>query len=91
VWTTERTPLPPGTPHAPTGNASGAQPPGVINLPAAYTYSHTAFPRGDCFADGEDTQHETDFDPDMLTDDGKYTICFVVMQVTFILKTKAAD
>jgi hypothetical protein len=58
---------------------------------AAYTYLHTAFPWWDFFADGEDTQHETDFDPDMLTDDGQYTICFVVMRVTFILKTKAVD
>jgi len=27
------------------------------------------------FDDDEDTQHHTDFDPDMLTDDGWYTIC----------------
>ena len=40
----EPTPPPPGTPTAPTGNTSGAQPAEIINLPAGYTYSHTALP-----------------------------------------------
>ena len=52
VRTPEPTPhlpsLPPPTP-APTGNTSGAQPSGIINLLAAYTYSHTALPSADFF------------------------------------------
>jgi hypothetical protein len=70
----ERTPEPtpplPGTPPAPTGNTSGAQPSQIVSLPARYTYSHTllpclAFSKGD-----EDTQNNTHFDPDMLIDQG---------------------
>jgi len=70
VRTPEPTPPPPGTPPAPTGNTSGAQPSEIVNLPAGYTYSHTALPCAECFEDNEDTEHDTDFDPDMLTDDG---------------------
>jgi hypothetical protein len=33
-------------------------------------YSHTALPCAEFVADDEDTEHDTDFDPDMLTDDG---------------------
>ena len=57
----------PGTPPAPTGNTSEVQPPQIVNLPAGYTYSHTALPCADVF-DDEETEHDTDFDPDMLTD-----------------------
>jgi len=32
-----------------------------------------------------------DFDLDMMADEGSYTICCVVMQLTFILKTSAVD
>ena len=39
----------------------------------------------------KETVHDPDFDPDMLTDDGSYTLCGVVMQLTMILKTRAAD
>jgi hypothetical protein len=60
-------------------------------LPAGYTYSHTALPCAEFFEADEDTEHDTDFDPDMLTGDGYYTICCVVMRLTFILKTKAAE
>jgi len=66
----EPTPPPPGTPPAPTGNTSRAQPAEIINLPAGYTYSHTALPWAEYFEDDEDTEHDTDFDPDMLTDEG---------------------
>jgi hypothetical protein len=34
VRTPELTPPPPGTPPAPTGNTSGAQPCEIVNLPA---------------------------------------------------------
>jgi hypothetical protein len=33
-------------------------------------YSHTALPCADSFEDEEDTEHDIDFDSDMLTDDG---------------------
>jgi len=57
--------------HLPeTGNTSGAQPSQIVNLPAGYTYSHTALICAEFFDDGEDTRHDTDFDPDMLTDEG---------------------
>jgi len=70
VQTPEPTPPPPGTPLTPTGNTSGALPSEIVNLPAGYTYSHTALPCVEFFEDDEDTEHDTDFDPDMLTDDG---------------------
>jgi hypothetical protein len=43
-------PTPPlaGTPPAPTGNASGPQCSQMDNLPAGYTYSHTALPSAEC-------------------------------------------
>jgi hypothetical protein len=81
----------PGTPPAPTGNTSGVQPAEIINLPAAYRYSHTALPSAEYFEDDEDTKHDTDFVPDMLTDESSYTLCGVVMQLTFRLQTRAAD
>jgi hypothetical protein len=68
--TPEPTPPLPGTPPAPTGNTSGAQPSLIINLPAGYTYSHRAVLGAEFFDDDEDTQHDIDFDPDMLTDEG---------------------
>jgi len=69
-WIPEPTPPPPGTPPTPTGNTSGAQPAEMINLPAGYMYSHTALLCAEYFEDDEDTEHDTDFDPDMLTDEG---------------------
>jgi hypothetical protein len=70
VRTPEPTPPPPGTPPAPTSNLSGAQPSEIVNLPAGYTYSHTALPYEEFFEDDEDTGHNSDFDPDTLTADG---------------------
>jgi len=66
----EPTPPPPGRPPTPSGNTSGAQPAEIINLPAQYTDSHTPRPCAEYFEDDEDTEHDTDFDPDMLTDEG---------------------
>ena len=66
----EPTPPLPCTPPVPTGNTSGAQPADIINLPVGYTYSHTALPWVEYFEDHEDTEHDTDFDPDILTDEG---------------------
>ena len=68
--TPEPTPPPPGMPPAPPGNTSGVQPSGIVNLPAGYMYSHTALPCEECVNDDDDTQHDTDFDPDMQTDEG---------------------
>ena len=69
----ERTPEPtpplPCTPPAPTGNTSGVQLYQIVNLPAGYTYSDTALPCAESFHD-EETEHDTDFDPDILTDAG---------------------
>jgi len=70
VRTPESTPPPPGTPPARTGNTSGAHRSEIVNLPAGYTYSHTALPFTKYFQDDEDIEHDTNFDPDMLTDDG---------------------
>ena len=66
----ELTPPPLGTPPAPTGNTSGAQPAEIVNLPAGYMNPHTPLPCAECFEDDEDTEQDTDFDPDMLTDEG---------------------
>ena len=73
MWNPEPTPHPPGmppAPPAPTGNTFRTQLPEIVNLPAGYTYAHTALPFAEFFNDDEDTQHDTDFDPDMLTDEG---------------------
>jgi hypothetical protein len=70
VQTPVRTPPPPGTPPTPTCNTSGAEPSDIVILLAGCTHSHTALPSADFFEDDEDTEHDTDFDPDMLTDDG---------------------
>jgi len=67
--TPELTPPLPGMPPAPTGNISGVQPSQMVNLPAGYTYSNAALPCTESF-DDEETEHDTDFDPDMLTDEG---------------------
>ena len=42
----------------------------MVNLPPGYTSSHTALPCAEFFEHDEDTEHDTDFDPDVLTDDG---------------------
>jgi len=85
-------------PSAPPGNSAGAQCSQIVNLPADHMYSHTSLRCAECFtldAYAEDSQNHTDVDPDMLTDEetstGQYTICCVVMQLTSILKTSAAD
>jgi len=88
--TPEPTPPLPGTPPAPTNNSSAVQLSQMVNLPARYTYSNTALPCTEFF-DDEDTELDTDFDPDMLTDEGQYTLCGVVMQLTIISKTTTAD
>jgi len=67
--TPEPTPPLPGTPPAPTGNTSEGQSSQIVNLPARYTYSHTALTCAE-FCDDEDSEHHANFDPDMLIDEG---------------------
>jgi len=66
--TPELTPPLPGTPPAPTGKTSGVQSSQIVNLPARYMFSSSALPCTQFF-DDEDTEHDTDFYPDMLTDE----------------------
>jgi hypothetical protein len=66
----------PRAPPAATGNTSGAPRLKIINLPAGYVYLHTSLPCAKSFtpnASAEDSQDDTDFDPDMLTDEGTAT------------------
>ena len=66
----------PGTPLASTGNISGDQRLEIINLAAGYTYSHTSLPCAESFtldASAQECEHDTDFDPDMLPDEGTST------------------
>ena len=72
----EPTPPLPGTPLASTRNISGDQRLEIINLPAGYTYSHTSLPCSEsCTLDAsaQESEHDTDFDPDMLPDEGTST------------------
>jgi len=62
-----------GMPPAPTSHTSSAQLCQIENLPATYLYSDTTPPSAECFtldAYAQDSQHNTYFDPDMLTDEG---------------------
>jgi len=74
--TPEATPPPPKMPPAATGVSSAAQRAQIVNLQARYAYSHTSLPCAEFFtldASAQDSQHDTDFDPDMLTDEGTST------------------
>jgi len=65
-----------GTPLASTSNTSGDQHLEIINLLAGYTYSHTSLPCAESFtldASAQESEHNTDFDPDMLPDEGTST------------------
>jgi len=63
----------PGTPPGPTGNTSGAQHSQIVDIPAGYVYSQPFLPSAGSltlYASAQDSQHDTDSDPDMLTDEG---------------------
>jgi hypothetical protein len=48
----------------------------MINLPAGYAYSHSSLPCAESVtlnASAQESEHDTDFDPDMLPDDGTST------------------
>jgi len=79
-WRIQTTPEPipplPGTPPLssmpPTapGNNAGAQCSQIVTVLAGYAYSHTLLPCAEQFTldwNAQDSQHDTDFDPDMLT------------------------
>jgi len=71
--TPEPTPPLPETQPALTGNNGGPQLSQIVNLPAGYAYSHTSLPCAESFTldvSAQDSQHDTDIDPDMLTDEG---------------------
>jgi hypothetical protein len=58
------------------GKISGDQCLEIINLPAGYTYSHTSLPCAESFtldASVQEIQHDTDFNPDILPDEGTST------------------
>jgi len=76
LWTPERTPSEPQTPPAPPGNNAGAHPTQIINVLARYVYCCTSPPWAEFYtldAYTQDSQHNSDFDSDMLTDDGTST------------------
>jgi len=62
-----------GVPPASTGNMSGAQSSQIVNLLAGHAYSDISHPCAEFFnldASAQNCQHDTDFDPDTLTDEG---------------------
>jgi len=70
----------------------------IDGAPTGYVYIHTALPSAQFFnhdAYAKDHKGDKDFDPDLLTDEetstGYYTIWCVVMQLTSILRTTAAN
>jgi len=70
--TRELTPTQPEPSPTPCGNNSAAQRSQIVNLPARYVYSHTFLGWAEFFtldAAVQDSQHNTDLDPDMLTDE----------------------
>jgi hypothetical protein len=63
-------------PPAPPRSNAGAQRSQIINVLAGYAYLHTALPYAELFtldASDQDSQNDTDFDPDMVTDEGTAT------------------
>ena len=66
----------PGIPPAPPSNNGLAQRFRILNLVVRYSYAHTSLPSAEHFtsdAHAQDSQHDTDSDPDMLTDEGTST------------------
>jgi len=95
--TPEPRPHPAGTPPVPPGDNAAARVSEIEGVPPGYVYIHTPLPSAQFFnldAYAKDRKRDKDFNPDLLTDTatstGLYTICHVVMQLTFILQTTAA-
>jgi len=71
-----RVPSPTRTPPTSPGNNAGAQHSQMVNLLAVYRYWNSSLPRAECFAldaYAQDSQHDINFNPDMLTDEGTFT------------------
>jgi len=61
-----------GTPPGPTGNDPGVECSLIVKLPAGYAYSDTSLPCAEFFnldASAQDSQQNSDINPDTLTDD----------------------
>jgi len=74
--TPEPTPPLPGAPSASTGDTSGARRLEIINSPAGYAHSHTSLRCAKSITldtSAQDSEHDTDWDPDMLPDKGTST------------------
>jgi hypothetical protein len=74
--TPQPTPPLPWTPPAWTSNNCGAQGLEIIDLLAGYVYWRTSCPGAECFildTSAQDSVHYTDFQPDMLPDEGRST------------------
>ena len=89
---------PPETPLVPPANNEEAHVFDIEGVPRRYVYIHTPLPCAQFFnldADAKDCKRDKDCNPDLLTDEGTstgyYTICCVVMQLTSILQTTAAN
>jgi len=70
------TPTRPGTPPVPPGYNAGAQHSQLVQFPARSMNSHTSVHSAEFFtldAYAQDSQHDTDFDPDMLAEEGTST------------------
>jgi len=83
-----------GKPPAPTVDNSVAEHSHIVSLLAVSVYSYTCHPCAESFtldSSAQDSQHNTGFDPDMLTDKGtstgQYTSRGVVMQLKLSLKS----
>jgi hypothetical protein len=71
--TPEPTPHLPVTPLASTGKTATDQHLKIINFQAGHTYSHTSVPCAESFtlnASAQESEHNKDFDPNMLPDEG---------------------
>jgi len=71
-----RTPLLPGMLPGSSSPNAGPQRSQILNLSARYVYSHTSVPCTEYFSSeayAQDSQHDTDFDPDILADEGTST------------------
>ena len=87
----------PGMPAAPPGFNEVAQHSQIDNLPPGYLYFHTPLPSAQLLnidAYALDSQPDTDYNLDMLTDEGTsnglYTHHGMIMQLTFILQRRVA-
>jgi len=96
--TPEPTPHPPETPPVPPGNNEAAHISEIEGVPPRYMFIHSPLPSAqfsNLDTNAKDRKRDKDFNPDLLTDEGTstglYTICCVVMQLTSILQTTAAN